>query len=80
VLEWNEPAPTAGSSSPARSALIRYARQDLEVERINWRCTTVNPRSRALAERLGFKYEGKMRSAYDLDVLSLVGSELTRPA
>ena len=45
-----------------------------------WRCTTVNPRSRALAERLGFVYEGTQRSAhvlhgerYDLDVLSLVG-------
>ena len=43
--------------------------------------------SRGLAERLGFRHEGTLRSAYvlrgeryDLDVLSLVGDELTRLA
>ena len=46
-------------------------------------CTTGNTRSRRLAERLGFVFEGTLRSSYvlrerrlDVDVLSLVGPEL----
>lgn len=79
-----------GVARASCQALIAFARTDLGVERIAWRCTTVNPRSRALAERLGFRYEGTLRSAYvlhgeryDMDVLSLVGAEIdavTRPA
>jgi ribosomal-protein-serine acetyltransferase len=72
-----------GVARAACAALIAYARDELRVERVEWHCTTVNPRSRALAERLGFEYEGTLRSAYmlrgeryDLDVLSLVGDEL----
>jgi ribosomal-protein-serine acetyltransferase len=72
-----------GVARAACRALIAFAREDLRVERVVWQCTTVNPRSRALAERLGFRYEGTLRSAYvlrgerhDLDVLSLVGAEI----
>jgi ribosomal-protein-serine acetyltransferase len=72
-----------GVARAACAALIGYARRELRVERVAWRCTTVNSRSRALAERLGFRYEGTLRSAYvldgrryDMDVLSLVGAEL----
>ena len=72
-----------GVARAASGALIAYARAELAVERVAWRSTTVNRRSRALAERLGFRYEGTLRSAYvlrgkryDLDVLSLVGTEL----
>jgi len=72
-----------GVAGAASAALIAHARRALAAERVVWRCTTVNPRSRALAERLGFVYEGTQRSAlvlngerYDLDVLSLVGAEL----
>ena len=72
-----------GVARAASEALIAYARAALAVERVAWRSTTVNGRSRALAERLGFRYEGTLRSAYvlrderyDIDVLSLVGAEL----
>lgn len=60
-----------------------FARGALGVERVTWQCTAVNARSRVLAERLGFRHGGTLRGAYvlrgaryDLDVLSLVGSEL----
>ena len=72
-----------GVARAASEALIAYARAELAVERVAWRSTTVNGRSRALAERLGFRYEGTLRSAYvlrderyDIDVLALVGAEL----
>ena len=74
-----------GVAGAASAALIGHARAALAAERVTWRCTTANPRSRALAERLGFTYEGTLRGAYvlrgvryDLDVLSLVGAELDR--
>ena len=74
-----------GVAGAASAVLIAHARRVLAAERVVWRCTTVNPRSRALAERLGFVYEGTQRSAHvlngerhDLDVLSLVGPELDR--
>lgn len=72
-----------GVARASCQALIAHARRELGVERIAWRATTVNPRSRALAERLGFRHEGTLRSAwllrgerYDMDILSLVGAEL----
>jgi ribosomal-protein-serine acetyltransferase len=76
-----------GLASAACRALLRVARADLRVERIEWRSTTVNVRSRRLAERLGFRYEGTLRSNYllgaarlDTDVLSLVGGEIDQAA
>lgn len=64
-------------------SLLMVARRDLGAERVVWTCASQNSRSRRLAERLGFVYEGTQRSALvlrgrrlDLDVLSLVGSEL----
>jgi ribosomal-protein-serine acetyltransferase len=72
-----------GVARAACVALIRHARDELHAERVEWDCTTVNERSRRLAERLGFRHEGTLRSAYvlhgerhDLEVLSLVGEEL----
>jgi ribosomal-protein-serine acetyltransferase len=74
-----------GVARAACVELIRVARRDLRVERVTWQCTTQNTRSRALAERLGFRYEGTLRGDYvlhgrrlDTDVLSLVGAELDR--
>jgi ribosomal-protein-serine acetyltransferase len=72
-----------GVARASCGALLAFARRKLRVERVEWRTTTVNPRSRALAERLGFRYEGTRRSdyvlrgrRYDTDVLSLVGTEI----
>lgn len=58
------------------------------IRRLDWHAAPTNVRSRALAERLGFVYEGTLRSNYalgdgrrlDTDVLSLVGDELPRAA
>jgi RimJ/RimL family protein N-acetyltransferase len=76
-----------GVAAAACRALIALARSELEVERIEWVTTTVNERSRRLAQRLGFQHEGTLRSAYvlggarrDLDLLSLVGDEIERAA
>jgi ribosomal-protein-serine acetyltransferase len=76
-----------GLASAMCRALLRLARSDLGVERIEWRSVTVNLRSRRLAERLGFRHEGTLRSSYvlrdarlDTDVLSLVGGEIDQAA
>jgi ribosomal-protein-serine acetyltransferase len=72
-----------GIVSAACRAMLAIARDELHTERVEWRTTTVNPRSRRLAERLGFRHEGTLRSNYvirgerqDTDVLSLVGDEI----
>lgn len=61
---------------------IRRARE-LGVQRLVWQCDPRNTRSRRLAERLGFTYEGTLRSSYvvrgerlDTAVFSLVGGEI----
>lgn len=63
--------------------LLALARSGLRAERVEWRTTPLNVRSRRLAERLGFHYEGTLRSSYalrgallDVDVFSLVGPEI----
>ena len=72
-----------GVASAACRVLLGLARRDLTAERVEWHASTLNVRSRRLAERLGFTHEGTMRSNYvlrgdrlDTDVLSLVGAEL----
>jgi RimJ/RimL family protein N-acetyltransferase len=62
---------------------LRVARGPVGAERVEWRTDPLNTRSRALAERLGFRYEGRLRSSYvlrgdrhDTDLLSLVGDEI----
>lgn len=73
----------AGVVSAACRSLLAFARTELRVERVEWHAATANVRSRQLAQRLGFQYEGTLRSNYvlrgdrlDTDVLSLVGAEL----
>jgi len=73
----------AGAVSAACRWLLGYARSQLGAERVEWHAGSTNERSRRLAERLGFVYEGTLRSNYplrgerlDTDVLSLVGAEL----
>jgi ribosomal-protein-serine acetyltransferase len=63
--------------------LLAYARAELGAERIEWHAASANVRSRRLAERLGFRFEGSLRSSFalesarlDMDVLSLIGGEI----
>jgi RimJ/RimL family protein N-acetyltransferase len=72
-----------GVASAACLALIAVARDDLKVHRIEWQAALGNVRSRRLAEKLGFSYEGTMRSIYelrgtrhDICVLSMIGEEI----
>ncbi len=79
-----------GIAAAACRVAIAHARTELGVERLVYQCATGNVASRRLAERLGFRFEGTLRSDYvirgvrhDTDVLSLVGTELdvfARPA
>jgi RimJ/RimL family protein N-acetyltransferase len=72
-----------GLAYAACRTLIALAREHLGAERLEWLCSAENVRSRRLAERLGFTYEGTLRSNFvlhgrrhDTDILSLVGHEL----
>jgi len=76
-----------GVAAAACRALLRIARAELGAERVEWRASTKNERSRRLAGRLGFRYEGTLRADYalrgtrlDTDVLSLVGGEIDAAA
>lgn len=62
---------------------LREARQTYAVERVVWQCDPENTRSGGLARRLGFQFEGLLRSSYvlrgerrDTELYSLVGSEI----
>jgi ribosomal-protein-serine acetyltransferase len=64
-------------------ALINYAFDDLGMNRIEIRCATVNVRSRAVPERLGFTLEGVLRQQvwrhtqfYDMAIYGLLKEEL----
>lgn len=66
-------------------ATIAHARGALGSHRVVWTAAVGNTRSRLLAERLGFRHEGRLRDAglhrderFDLDVLALVGDEIDR--
>jgi RimJ/RimL family protein N-acetyltransferase len=41
--------------------LLRHAFEDLGYRRVEWKCDTLNARSRAAAARLGFTFEGVFR-------------------
>ena len=63
-------------------ALVDYAFRERELNRIALLCTPENRRSRAVAERLGFKQEGVQRQAYwmydhfeDLVLYAMLASE-----
>lgn len=62
--------------------LIRYAFAELELNRIEIRCSTANLRSAAIPARLGFKLEGVLREAefrdgklHDFNIYGLLAGE-----
>jgi ribosomal-protein-serine acetyltransferase len=66
-------------------ALISYAFDKLEMNRIEIRCATVNTKSRAIPERLGFQLEGVLRQSlwrhtrfYDMAIYGILAEEWRR--
>jgi ribosomal-protein-serine acetyltransferase len=53
-----------GIVSAACKRLIQFAIDDLEINRIEIRCSTENQRSAAIPERFGFTREGVLRQAF----------------
>jgi ribosomal-protein-serine acetyltransferase len=53
-----------GVMTAAVAALVELGFEDLRLNRLEIRTDVENRRSRALAERLGFRYEGVLRQAY----------------
>ena len=75
----------SGLAYAACRELLVIARNDLKAQRVEWRTTSANERSRRLAERLGFRHDGTLRSNYvmhdlrhDTEVFSLIGPEIDR--
>ena len=52
-----------GVATRACRAMLRYAFDDLELHRVELKCAASNGRSAAVAERLGFTLEGRLRLA-----------------
>ncbi|WP_141732922.1 GNAT family N-acetyltransferase [Oligoflexus tunisiensis] len=50
-----------GLITEAVNALTRYVFQQLQAKRVEIRCETDNVRSRAVAERLGYELDGRLR-------------------
>jgi ribosomal-protein-serine acetyltransferase len=77
-----ESAQGKGLATRACRALLRFAFGDLRLNRVTIRAAPGNPRSRAVAERLGFVYEATQRHAclvggrwLDMDVFSQLREE-----
>ena len=82
---WTEPAGAGhGLVTAAARILVEYAFVERGMHRIEWITTPRNARSRAVAERLGMKLDGVLRSEYvhhgerhDAEVWSLLPEEWT---
>ncbi|GAA0372391.1 GNAT family N-acetyltransferase [Bacillus horti] len=61
-----------GYVSEAAQGLADYAFEQLKARRVEIRCDALNEKSRAVAERIGFRLEGILRN----DSLSVTGDEL----
>jgi ribosomal-protein-serine acetyltransferase len=71
-----------GLMTEACRGLVKYAFNELNLNRVRIRCATANKKSRAIPERLGFKQEGTIRQAewlydhyVDLVVYGILASE-----
>lgn len=51
------------ASTEAHFLLMKYAFDDLQYRRYEWKCDSLNAPSRKAAERLGFRFEGIFRQA-----------------
>ena len=76
-----------GLMTRACRAMVTYAFDEFELNRVEIRCATDNIRSRAVPERLGFKEEGVLRQVEwrndhfgDLVVYGMLASEWKRKA
>jgi ribosomal-protein-serine acetyltransferase len=82
---WTEPAGAGhGLVTSAARVLAEYALVERGMHRIEWITTPSNARSRGVAERLGMKLDGVLRSEYvhrgerhDAEVWSLLADEWT---
>ena len=63
----SESAQGSGTVTKACRVLIRLAFDEHDIHRVNIRSIKNNRRSRAVAERLGFTFEGYLREALQLD-------------
>ena len=52
------------AGTEAMFLLLRLAADDLGYRRLVWKCNALNASSRRAADRLGFRYEGTLRSHY----------------
>jgi ribosomal-protein-serine acetyltransferase len=76
-----------GIMTAALAALVAHAFAGLELNRVEIRTDVENAASRAVAERLGFRYEGTLRQAYritaerysDDAVYSLLAADRAQP-
>jgi RimJ/RimL family protein N-acetyltransferase len=51
------------AATEAMYLMMRYVFDDLGYRRYEWKCDSLNEKSRAAAERLGFRFEGVFRQA-----------------
>jgi len=83
---WTEPAGAGhGLVTAAARLLVEYAFVTRGMHRIEWITTPHNERSRGVAQRIGMKLDGVLRSEYlhqgvrhDAEVWSLLAEEWTR--
>lgn len=84
---WTEPAGTGhGLITAAARHLVDYAFGERGMKRIEWVTTPANERSQAVAQRLGMRLDGVLRSEWaygpgrqDSQVWSLLAEEWTGP-
>lgn len=74
-----------GIIGKACKALIDYAFEELEINRVEIHCSTENTRSRAVPERLGFTLEGVLRQSewrhtrfYDMAIYGLLKNDWSK--
>jgi RimJ/RimL family protein N-acetyltransferase len=80
---WSEPAGQGrGLVTAAVRRLLAYAFEERGMQRVEWWNSTVNERSRAVAQRVGMTLDGTLREHYpyqgvrhDMEIWSLLASE-----